>query len=85
MTSPIIVSIIASAITITLYYASGRIENKFGRGAAQLSSVILGVVISGGLSSDNMVASDAGTYFFFIVVAVAVIAKIFGKKANSKA
>lgn len=80
MTSPIIIAFIAAAITIALYYACGRIGNKYARGAAQLAAVVAGVIASGALSADNSVAATSGQYFFFIVVGFAVLAKLFGKK-----
>jgi hypothetical protein len=80
MTSPIVIALIAAAITIALYCACGRIGNKYAKGAAQLITVISGVVISGGLSADNSVAAMSGQYFFYIVVAFAILAKFFGRK-----
>ena len=87
MITSIIVASIASAITITLYYACNRISNKYAKGIAQLATVFLGIFISGALSSDTASAALAGQYFFFIVVVFTVIAKIFGKKRtdNTKA
>jgi hypothetical protein len=79
MTSPIVVALIAAIITIMLFYACGKIGNKYARGAAQIVTVILGVVISGALSADTSVAAMSGQYFFYIVVAYAILAKIFGR------
>ena len=80
MTSPIIVALIAALTTVALYYGCGKIGNKYAKGAAQIASVILGVVIAGALSADNLVSAKSGEYFFYIVVAFAILAKIFGRK-----
>ena len=82
MTSPIVIALISAVITIALYYACGRIGNKYAKGAAQLATVIAGVVISGALSADTSVAAMSGQYFFYIVVAFAILAKIFGRKKD---
>jgi hypothetical protein len=82
MNSAFIVAIIASLITVVLFYASGRIPNKYAKTSAQLLSVVLGVLVAGGLSSDNSVANAAGQYYFYIMIAIAIIAKIFGKKTQ---
>ena len=86
MTSPIVVAVIAAAITIALYYACGRIGNKYGRGIAQLGAVFLGVAIAGMLSKNNEVAVSAGEYFFGAVVVFVILTKLFGgKKASTDA
>jgi hypothetical protein len=80
MNSPVIIAVVAAAVTIALYYACGRISNKYARGVAQLATVFLGVVIAGLLSANNEVATAAGQYFFGVVVAFVVLGKIFGGK-----
>lgn len=80
MVSPAIIAAIASAITVILYRASGRISNKYAKGTAQLVSVILGLIVSASLSADPEVASVAGQYFFYMMIAIAILAKLFGKK-----
>ena len=80
MGSPIVVALIAALITVILYISAKRIPNRFARGAAQLASVIVGILVAGGLAADNIIANQAGEYYAYTMFGVAVVAALFGKK-----
>lgn len=84
MTSPIVIAVIASVVTIALYYACGFIGNKYAKGGAQLATVVFGLFLAGAISPDNTVAAMSGQYFFYIVVASAILVKIIGKKKKTE-
>lgn len=84
MTSPVIIAAIGAVLSTIAYFLSGRIKNEYWRGSAQIGSIVFGLLIASSLSGDTKVAAASGQYYFFIMIAVAALAKIFGKKQSNE-
>ena len=84
MNLSIMIAFFATIITILVYSLAGKANNKYLRGTIQIASVIVGIFVTGAVSSDSAVAAKSGEYFFYMMIAVAIGSKIFGKN-NSRA
>lgn len=80
---PILIAILASVITIVLFVLSKKVSNRFLLSLAQLISVAAGILMIGLLSEDPGQARITGTYYFYILLAVALISKIFFKSKKA--
>lgn len=71
---------IGTLIVIAGFYAAKKVKNKFGSGAIQILSLALGFLSIVAVPVDNESASQAGIYWFVMLIVCAIIGKIFGKK-----
>ncbi|MBT8348657.1 MAG: hypothetical protein HKP62_04330 [Sulfurovum sp.] len=83
MNSPIIIAVIASIATVVVFILAGKISNKWAKGAVQIFSVLFGIFLAGAISSDTAISTKSGEYFFYIMITVAILGKILGKKKSA--
>ena len=80
MNSPIILALLACITTIIIYVNAGKISNKWLKGSLQIASIFIGFFVAGAIASDATDFAKVGEYFFYIMIAIAIVNKLFGKK-----
>lgn len=85
MNSPIIIALTGSIFAIVTYYLASKVSNKWLKNLLQLASVIFAIFLIAAMSASGAVSAKSGEYFFYIMVAVAIGSKLFGKKKERSA
>lgn len=77
------IACIGTLIVIAGFYVARKIQNKFGSGAIQILSLVLGFLALVAFPLDNESASQAGIYWFIMLIIFVIIGKVLGKKTNA--
>lgn len=80
--NPIYVAAIGVVVTAITYKMAGNIDGGFLRLLGRLGAVVLGISTASAFCTNQQMAQVAGQYYFYGIVGVFIVSKIFGGSAK---